>query len=94
MATINPDIEAVVEDKLKANEQPPASLRQAGVKERNIVSVKAKKDQPQFTYNRVYVSMRHGKCLEYNLGDAFNFLLDIKLFLYETDGSYFIYFVL
>jgi hypothetical protein len=31
--------------------------------------VKAKKDQPQFVYNRVYVSMRHGRCLEYNLGD-------------------------
>jgi hypothetical protein len=54
---------------LKANEPPPASLQQARVRERNIVSVKAKKDQPQFTYNRVYVSMRHGKCLEYNLGD-------------------------
>jgi hypothetical protein len=68
MATINPDIEAV-EDKLKSNEQPQASLRQARVKERNIVSVKAKKDQPQFIYNRVYVSMQRGKCLEYNLGD-------------------------
>jgi hypothetical protein len=35
----------------------------------NIVLVKAKNDQSQFTYNRVYVSMRHGKYLEYNLGD-------------------------
>jgi hypothetical protein len=69
MATINPDTEAVVEDKLKANEQHPASLQPARVRERNIVSVKAKKDQPQFTYNRVYVSMRHGKCLEFNLGN-------------------------
>jgi hypothetical protein len=37
MAAINPDTEAAVEGKLKANEPPPASLRQARIKEQNIV---------------------------------------------------------
>ena len=54
-------------DKIK--KQPLKSPGQARIKERNIVSVKAKKDQPQFIYNRVYISMRPGECLEYNLSD-------------------------
>lgn len=53
----------------KAKGQRLSSIRQIRLKERNIVSVKAKKDQPKFIYNRVYVSMRHGNCVEYNLSD-------------------------
>lgn len=37
------------------------------VRERNVVSVKARADRPQFLYSRVYVGMQTGKCLEYNI---------------------------
>jgi DNA excision repair protein ERCC-3 len=37
------------------------------LRERNVVSVKARADRPQFLYSRVYVGMQPGKCLEYNI---------------------------
>jgi superfamily II DNA or RNA helicase len=37
------------------------------IRERNVISVKARADRPQFLYSRVYVGMHPGKCLEYNI---------------------------
>lgn len=42
-------------DKIKR--QRLQSLGQAKIKERNIVSVRAKRSQPQFVYNRAYVAI-------------------------------------
>jgi DNA excision repair protein ERCC-3 len=53
---------------------------QARTKERNIVAVRAKKSQPQFMYNRTYVKMQPGKCLEYNLNDDTSLLTRDELF--------------
>ena len=35
---------------------------QIRVRERNVVVVKAKKNHPEFVYNRVYVGIQAGKC--------------------------------
>ena len=63
----------------KAKKQSPYG-GQVKIKERNIVSVRAKKNQPQFIYNRVYISMHPGKCLEYNLSDDTSLLQEINVF--------------
>lgn len=63
-------------------------LGQARVKQRNIVSVKAKKGQPQFIYNRVYVSMQPGKCLEYNLNKDTSLLTRNERFQEFMDRPY------
>jgi DNA excision repair protein ERCC-3 len=58
------------------------------VRERNIVSVKAKKDHPQFIYNRVYVSMQAGKCLEYNVDNDTSLLTRDERFKEFIDRPY------
>jgi DNA excision repair protein ERCC-3 len=60
----------------------------ARTKERNIVAVKAKKNQPQFTYNRTYVNMQPGKCLEYNLNDDTSLLTRDERFRDFMDRPY------
>jgi hypothetical protein len=58
-----------IEEKKKKQKQSLLSSSsrhgQIRVRERNVVSVKAKKNQPQFVYNRVYVGIQAGKCQEY-----------------------------
>ena len=51
----------------KTQKQSPSSSRhgQIRVRERNVVSIKAKKNHPQFVYNRAYVGIQAGKCQEY-----------------------------
>jgi DNA excision repair protein ERCC-3 len=58
------------------------------VRERNIVSVKAKKHHPQFIYNRVYVSMQTGKCLEYNVDNDTSLLTRDERFKEFIDRPY------
>ena len=58
------------------------------VRERNVVSVKAKKNQPQFIYNRVYISMNPGKCLEYNLDSDTSLLTRDERFKEFMDRPY------
>jgi hypothetical protein len=56
------------EEKKKKEKQLPSSSSGHGqirVRERNVVSVKAKKNYPQFVYNRAYVGIQAGKCQEY-----------------------------
>jgi len=54
-------------EEMKTQKQLPSSSShgQIRVRERNVVSVKAKKNHPQFVYNRVYVGIQAGKCQEY-----------------------------
>ncbi len=60
-----------MEEKKKQKQLPSSSSSsssrhgQIRVKERNVVSIKAKKNQPQFVYNRAYVGIQAGKCQEY-----------------------------
>ena len=68
--------------------QQSLAHRQASIKERNVVSVRAKKDQPQFIYNRVYVGMRPGKCHEYNLGNDTSLLTRDERFQEFMDRPY------
>ena len=58
------------------------------VRERNVVSVKAKKDHPQFIYNRVYVNMQAGKCLEYNVDNDTSLLTRDERFKEFIDRPY------
>ena len=57
-------------------------------KERNIVAVKAKMNQPQFIYNRTYVNMQPGKCVEYNLNDDTSLLTRDERFQDFMDRPY------
>lgn len=66
----------------------PLSQGTTRIKERNIVSVKAKKNQPQFIYNRVYVIMQPGKCLEYNLSENTSLLTRDERFQEFMDRPY------
>jgi DNA excision repair protein ERCC-3 len=50
------------------------------VRERNVVSVKARADRPQFVYNRVYVGMHTGKCLEYQIDKNTSLLTRDEIF--------------
>ncbi|MDP9287867.1 MAG: DEAD/DEAH box helicase family protein [Thermoproteota archaeon] len=67
---------------------PSPSLGQARIKERNIVSVQAKKTHPQFIYNRAYIGMQPGKCLEYNLSDDTSLLTRDERFQEFMDRPY------
>jgi DNA excision repair protein ERCC-3 len=69
----------------KQSSSPHGGIR---VRERNIVSVKAKKDHPQFIYNRVYVSMQAGNCLEYNVDNDTSLLTRDERFKEFIDRPY------
>jgi hypothetical protein len=73
---------------LSLEKQSPSSHGELRVRERNIVSVNAKKDHPQFIYNRVYVNMDSGKCLEYNVDNDTSLLTRDKLFKEFMDRPY------
>ncbi len=73
---------------LKPLEKKAKKHGYARTKERNIVAVKAKKNHPQFTYNRTYVNMQPGKCLEYNLNDDTSLLTRDERFQDFMDRPY------
>jgi hypothetical protein len=54
-----------IEEKKTQKQSSSSSHGQIRVRDRNVVSVKAKKNHPQFVYNRVYVGIQAGKCQEY-----------------------------
>jgi hypothetical protein len=74
-----------LEDKTKKKVLSHENFR---TKERNIVAVKAKMNQPQFIYNRTYVNMQPGKCVEYNLNDDTSLLTRDDRFLDFMDRPY------
>jgi hypothetical protein len=55
----------LLQEREEKKKQHSSSHGQIRVRERNVVSVKAKKNQPQFVYNRAYVGIQAGKCQEY-----------------------------
>jgi DNA excision repair protein ERCC-3 len=73
---------------LPLEKQSPPSHDELRVRERNIVSVKAKKDYPQFIYKRVYVSMQAGTCLEYNVDNDTSLLTRDERFKEFMDRPY------
>jgi hypothetical protein len=77
-------------EKKKEKQQSPSSLPrgQIRVRERNVVSVKAKKYQPQFIYNRVYVGIQAGKCQEYSIDGNTSLLTRDERFQEFMDRPY------
>ncbi|MGB7956070.1 MAG: DEAD/DEAH box helicase family protein [Candidatus Nitrosopolaris sp.] len=73
---------------VQADKAKIPAVGQATIKERNIVSVKAKKNRPQFIYNRVYLRMQPGKCLEYNLSTDTSLLTRDERFQEFMDRPY------
>jgi hypothetical protein len=55
----------LLQEREEKKKQQSSSHGQIRVRERNVVSIKAKKNQPQFVYNRAYVGIQAGKCQEY-----------------------------